>query len=146
MTNFTAILDKPASAVEKPRPYPVGTYLAVITDEPEQGETSSEKRTPFLKFKAKLLAPQADVDQAELIAQGGIAGKTTTITQWLTEDSLYRLKTFLTDHLGIDETGKSLRQMIAETRNRQLLVTIKHRASKDGTSVIAEVDKTAPVV
>lgn len=138
--NFGALLDKAPSEVERPKPLPEGQYLWVIQGLPEFGK-SSKKQTEFAAFTLKCLQAGPDVDPDQLAEMGGIADKTTKATFYITEGSLYRLKDFL-EYCGI-EKGPSLRAMIEEAQNCQVVGYIRHEPSNDGESVFARCDKFA---
>lgn len=152
MTNFTDILNKPSSSIEPPKPIPPGTYLGLIDGQPEFAKIG-KNQTDCVNFKVKLAQAQEDVDQvalAEALTRADGVSKNLSdirlnIRQFLTEDSVWRLKQFLTDHLGIDDTGKTLGQTIPEAMGKQVLLTVRHRASEDGTQVFTEVSGTAKV-
>ena len=142
---FQSILDKPASAIERPKPIPPGTYLTVVQGLPRY-DKSSKKQTEFVEFTLALAAAMDDVDSEALEAAGGIVGKTLRATYYLTEDAAWRLKKFLTD-LGFDtESDKfTLRQMIEESVNQQVYAKVKQRPSQDGKAIFAELADTAKV-
>jgi len=140
--NFGALLDKPASDVERPKPLPQGSYHCIVKGLP-RFDKYSKKFTEFVEFTLQPTAAGEDVDEEDLAAMGGIANKTIRATYYITEDALWRLKDFLS-HCGIEEDG-SLRNMIDQTPNCEVIAFIKHRASEDGQSVFAELAKTAPV-
>ena len=139
--NFGALLDKPASDVERPKPLPQGSYHCIVKGLP-RFDKSSKKFTEFVEFTLQPTSAGEDVDEEDLEAMGGIANKTIRATYYITEDALWRLKDFLS-HCGIEEDG-SLRNMIDQTPNCEVIAFIKHRASEDGQSVFAELAKTAP--
>src|SRR6266446_6655385 len=139
--NFGALLDKPASDIERPKPLPQGSYLCVVKGLP-RFDKSSKKQTEFVEFTLVPTTPGEDVDADDLAALGGIANKTIRATYYITEDSLWRLKAFL-EHCEIEESG-SLRSMIDETPNALVVAYIKHEASNDGEAVFAVLAKTAP--
>lgn len=136
---FDAILDTPATEVERPKPLPVGTYDTVIKGMPEHGE-SAQKKTPFVRFTHQIVAAHEDVDAAELEAMGGIADKTIRNTYYTTPTSLYRLTDFL-EALGLDMEGKSIRQLLDETPNAEVRILVAHSTSDDGQSSFAEVKR-----
>lgn len=140
--NFSALLNKPMTEVERPKPLPQGSYTCVVKGLPRY-DKSSKKQTDFVEFILQPLAAGEDVDDEALQAMGGFVNKTIKATYYLTEDSLFRLKDFLT-HLGIEEEG-NFTQAIDQTPGKQVIAFIKHRASEDGQSVFAELGKTAPV-
>lgn len=147
--NFGALLDRPSSEIERPKPLPVGTYVCVVQGLPRQ-DKSSKKGTEFVEFTLKPIEASEDVDTDDLTAMGGLENRTLRCTYYITEDALWRLKKFLHDDLQIEEEdedgeNKSLRQMVSEAPNRQVLAHVKHQASDDGTTTYAQVDMTAPV-
>jgi len=148
--DFSAILERAPSEVERPKALPTGTYLVVVKGQP-QFDKSTKKQTPFAKFNLGFLQALEDVDEEELeqaltSAEGtktALTEKSINHTLYLTENSAWRLDEFL-EHCGIELDGKKSRsQMIEETPGCQLLISIKHRASEDGQSVFAEIGKTA---
>ena len=142
--NFGALLDKPSTEIERPKPLPAGVYTCVVQGLPKM-DKSSKKGTEYVEFTYKVLAAGEDVDADDLKAMGGISDKTIRDTYYITENSLWRLKKMLLD-CGIEEDDEtSLRQMINDTPGKQLLVSIKHTASDDGQSVYANVGSTAAV-
>lgn len=144
MANFADVLNRPAAAVEKPKPYPIGTYLCIV-DGPAEISKVGKKQTDAAIFKLKILAPGADVDPAAVAEAGGVAGKQLRITYWLTEDALYRLKQFLVDHLGLAEGSKTLGELLAEAPGCQVYANVGHRPSEDGQTLYADVKSTAKV-
>lgn len=148
--NFTSILDRPSTEVERPKPMPVGTYLTVLQGQPRH-DKSRQKQTPLVEFTHKFISAMDDVDEAELItyltAKDGTTKALTDVTMknifYITEGSAFMLKDFL-KNLDFDVEGDgSMRQMLDETPGRQVLVTIRHEASQDGQSVFARIGSTA---
>jgi hypothetical protein len=148
MPNFSSILDRKASTIEEPKPFPVGTYLVLLQGQPIRGE-SSQKKTEYWDFPSKILQPQSDVSQEEIEKFGGVQGKELKgrggLRFYITEESAYRMKEFLTEHLGIDEGEKTMREMLAEAPGKQVYVTISHQPSDDGKRIYSQVVSTARV-
>lgn len=144
MVDFSKILGKQAAAIEKPKPYPVGTYIALNPKLPDFSAIG-KKETPGAVFGLTLIAPTEDVDLDQLKEYGDIKGKTIRHTMYLSEATEYRTKEELKNSFGIDEEGKTLGQMFNETINKQVYVTIRHRPSDDGQEIYAEVEKLAKV-
>jgi len=142
--NLASILDQPASAVKRPPPMPAGHYVFTILGLPRNDKTS-KKQTDFYEFKCRYTQAYDDVDADELAAVGGIAGKETGLTFYITDKSTYRLTEFMRDDLGISEEGKSVRQMLEETPNCQFVGQIKHTPSEDGKGVYANIAVTSPL-
>lgn len=147
MASFEEILNRPSTDIKPPQAYPVGTYHCLVDGPPTPGK-SSQKETPFLQFKFKVLSPMQDVDAASA-AEMQIPGKIITNDYYITDAAAWRLNEMLKDHLGIDggteENPKPLREMIAEAPGKQVLVKLKHQASDDGKRVFHRVDSTAHV-
>lgn len=142
--NFAALLDEAPSEISRPKPLPAGTYVCVVQGSPRY-DKSSKKQTPFVEFTLGVLTPGDDVDAEELAEMGGIEGRTIRATYYLTEDSIYRLDEFH-EHCGIDlSVPASRRQRSDELTNAQVIAVLGHRASDDGSSVFAELKRTAPV-
>lgn len=142
--NFQSVLNTKADAIEKPKPYPVGTYLCVV-DGPVEFTTIGQKQTDAAILQLKIIQPGPDVDMAAVAEAGGVAGKRLRHTIFLTADSAWRAKQFLVEHLGLEAGTKSLGELFAEVPGRQVMVTVKHRTAQDGSAIYAEVGGTAKV-
>jgi hypothetical protein len=146
---FSSILDRPSGEIKRPPPMPTGTYVWVTKGLPRL-DKSSQKQTEFAEFTVAAIAALDDVDQEALQAIGGLAGKETTLTFYLTEKSAYRLTEFMIDDLGIDNDDgkggtKGVRELLDMSPNNQFLGHVKHVPSKDGKGVYWEIDVTAPL-
>lgn len=129
MADFTSILSKKATEIEKPKPRPIGTYLANLVGLPKQRTVNTKDgERSILAFSAKLIAPQADVDAEQLANHGDVAiWPQFSRDIWIdTPEGEWELRKFLTDVLGITPGDKSLGEMAAESAGKQLLVTLKH--------------------
>lgn len=144
MPSFEEILNKQADSIEAPKPYPVGTYLCLVDGLPQTAEIGKNK-TPAVVFQLKIAQPQTDVDQSALAEFGVIAGKSLRHTLYATEESVYRLKAFLADSLGIEASGRSLKEMIADAPGKQVLATVRNKPSDDGQRIFSEIANTARV-
>lgn len=143
-TSFSSVLDMPADSVERPKPLPVGSYVCIVQGQPRI-DKSAKKGTEFSEFTLKLLEPLDDVDEDALKEYGGIKDKTTKVTFYHTENSIYRLKEFI-EHCGVEiEEGVSLRQLIGEVTGQQVVAHVAHEASDDGQMIFARVKSTAAV-
>lgn len=140
--NFGAVLDKPSAEIERPKPMPIGTYIWAIVGMPRM-DKSSKKQTEFVEFTAKPLQAMEDVDRDELKEMGGLEDKTQRLTFYLTEASVYRLKEFLFDDLGLEDDGGPLRGKLEQTAGCQFAGVIKHTPSDDGKSVYANIASTS---
>jgi hypothetical protein len=148
---LASILDRQGTEIERPKPLPVGTYRAIVVGAPKF-DKSTKKGTDYVEFTLKFTSAEEDVDEDDLrhalTKPSGdtipLTEKTTRNTYYLTEDAAWRLKDFL-KHCGVYDEDSSLRQMIANTQNCEVLVSLKHTPSDDGEALYANVAKTAAV-
>lgn len=145
MNNFTDILDKPAEEIKAPPPIPTGTYLCVVDGPPEFKEQQNFK---ICEFKLKIIQAFADVDENAFREAGG-AGRQLRHGIFLNDRegnvTDYNLLRFLADHLGIDKIGKTLRVMLPESAGKQVLATVIHKPSDDGSRINANIKSTGKV-
>lgn len=152
MPSFQEILKTKAKDVERPEPYPIGTYLCVVGGLPKLAETGDNK-AKTANFQLKIIAPQEDVDPESVASYttkfGALQGKIIPHNIFLENQdggsNLWRLKQFLVEHLDIEEGNKGLDEMINETPNRQVLVKGGHQPSKTGDAVYFRVESTFKV-
>jgi hypothetical protein len=137
--SFESILDTAAEDVERPVPLPEGTYETIIQGMPAHGE-STKKKTPYVEFTHKIVAALDDVDPTALDEVGGIADKTIKNTYYTTPQSLFMLTDFL-EACGIDNTGRTIRQMLDDTPNASVRILVKHEPSEDGQRIFARVNR-----
>src|SRR5216684_2957065 len=147
MANFQDILNRPSEEIKPAPTLPMGSYHSIVVGLPEQGE-SSKKKTPFLKFTHKIIAPLDDVDPdaiTEFEAEGEtIVGQEIENTLYVTDKSANMLKEFLIN-CGVDLTGRSMAEGLDEVPNAEVIINIKHEASDDGKRVYSKVGSTARV-
>ena len=145
-TDFQDILNTPLKEIERPKPYPVGSYIALVEGLPSFDKVG-ENQTPCVDFNLRFLSANDDVDKLQLVEAGGINGKAIRHRLFLTKDAAWRLKKFLIDDLQLDDADgtKTPTQVINEAPGRQVMITIRHRPSKDGTVVYSEIAQTAKV-
>lgn len=152
--NFMSVLDQPAELLEAAKPIAVGNYLALISG-PETYSKVGQNQTDMVSWPVKLMQPQGDVDMAALNdsltnSKTGVVRSLGDVKmkhdQFLTEASAPIVRDWLKNVLGIDDKGKSLRQMISEALGKQLIVTVKHGLTKgDNPRVFAQISDTAKV-
>jgi hypothetical protein len=141
---FAEILDQPVNEIEAPKALPIGTYIGIIDGQPEFVKLG-QNQTDAVQFNIKpLQAVKVDERQLDEVLNGAsLSDKKIQHTVWLTNDSKYRMKQFLVDHLGIPES--SFRQMIPEAMGKQVVVELAHKNSQDGTRIYNVVKSTAHV-
>lgn len=140
--------------VDRPKPVPVGCYLAKIVGQPERGN-SEKKGTPFIRFSAEFIEAQDDVDEDDLAEWAkredgstrtlrGTSAPKNGLTFYTTPDALWRLDKFYED-LGVLEKGKTRNDMAEEAVGQEFIININHTTSDDGEATYANVKSTAPV-
>lgn len=149
--DFTSILDRAPTEIEKPKPIPTGTYATVLVGVPRQ-DKSAKKQTPFVEFTHKITSAGEDVDPDELkealSASDGSVRRLQDITMkntfYLTEGSAWRLKQFLADcGFDVESADQSLREMIEETAGRAVNIHVIHEPSQSGDSFFAKIGSSA---
>lgn len=151
MASMQDILNTPSKDIEFAPLLPVGTYLCIIDGTPAFAKIG-KNQTDCVNFKAKPVQPQADVDQDAL--QKALTKKDGTIRalgdvhfpvrQFITDDAAPRTKKFCED-CGAGDDSMSLGQRISMTPGCQVLISIKHRPSDDGTQLFYDAAGTAKV-
>ena len=135
------VLNKPAAAVEKPKPKPAGVYVAMIQGMPKQKKINVQgEEKNVLSFTCKPLMAREVDDQDALKSQPEVnTWPPQTKDFWIDdEQGEYALKQFLQHTLGIDpgpaNKSKTLGQMCAEAPGKQLLTTYENYPyqSKEG--------------
>lgn len=147
MADFKSILSTRSNEIEKPKPIPIGTYLAMISERPEIKPEVGQNKIPVVEFKLKLMSATEDVDPDMLASYGSISGKELRHSFWLTnregEPTVWRLKDFLENTLQIEPGDREIGDYMLEAVNRTLLVTVGHRPSPDGEMIYAEIKSVA---
>lgn len=143
--NFQQLLSKPAEQIEKPKPWPAGTYRGVIKGR-EFGE-SGQKKTPYLRLALSALSPGEEVD-ADALAQA-LKGKPISDRQfrrdfYITPDAEYRIVE-LAESCGISKAGRSLAELIEELPNQEVIFSMIQKPSQDGTELYNEVTEVKGV-
>lgn len=141
--DFSSILSNAKlGEIEKPKPVPVGSYLAMVKNV-EFKEGTGEKKTPFARVNLELVSAMEDVDQDALASAGGLQNKRTKVDFYLTDQAMFRLQDFILKDCALELNGMSLDQAIPQLTNQQVGVKIKHEVStRDPDTVYAIVDST----
>lgn len=148
--SFSSILDRQSTEIERPKPIPIGTYLAVVKGQPRM-DKSSKKQTPFVEFTLAIVQASDDIDEDSLKAyltradgsSKSLQEQSIRATYYLTEDAAWRLTKFL-DDCGTD-AEQTVGQRVNEAINCQVWANIKHEPSEDGESIFARLSGTAKV-
>ena len=140
MVDFTSILSKKAELTSKPKPKPIGTYLAAIVGHPNQKEVKVQgEDKPVISFSTKVLSPGPDV---VLSPEDGDVSSWAPFRYdiWVDgPEGEYRLRTFLENSIGLSVKGKSYGELLAECPGRQLTIALRHRPYVDRNTGEAEI-------
>ena len=142
--SFQDILHKPIEEIRDPVALPIGKYLCRVVGPQPTYTKVGPRDTDCVDFN--LMPVQAlDVDPNQLAqALNGeiLSDKRIRHRMFITPDSVYRLKRFLLNDLGIAPT--TLFQMLAETPGKEVIVKITHQPSKNknSTTVYMNVEST----
>ncbi|WP_417436446.1 hypothetical protein [Idiomarina abyssalis] len=144
MSDLSHLLGKKSTEVEKPKPFPVGHYVWLISE--FAIVESSKKKTPGLELTARMVEPLDDVDQEELATVKEPTKRNKKLTIWITEDSLWRLTEFL-ETLGVQDEDRTLEELIPEVVGQQFIAAIQHEAIEGSTDVFDKInDRTVSAV
>lgn len=119
---------------------PKGTYVVLVKGMPEQG-VSSQKQTPFWRYKFSAIEALPDVDRDQLSECGGLQALDLEHSFYMVDKALPMFRNFLKDAVGL--SGMSVAQAVAESTGKQLKVHVSHRPTqrRDGTTGLrAEID------
>ena len=140
--DFNSILDTQADQIKAKPVMPTGSYLCRISKmEPIK---SAKKGTDGIEFTLVPFEAKDDVDQELLTSAGGLKDRTFRTTFYVTADSASILKDFLVLKVGLEGTGRTIRQLLGESINQTIGVIITHGMTKDGRP-FADVNSTFKV-
>ena len=150
--DLSSALNVKTNEIERPKLIPTGIYAMRVKGQPKQEKLG--KGYESLDFNMQLLAPREGVDEEALAAYGGL-GSTAVVRhrfmfggddQASFDRTMFNLKQFLTVHLGIEDTGQSLKELIMESPNRECLGLIRWRPDKTDPDIqYVEIGKTTPL-
>lgn len=153
---FQDALDKQGQEIERPPNMPVGTYRWMVSKHPVM-DTIADGRFDVVDFQLKCIEPLDDVDADALDNYGTVQGKVMRHRFMFNTDpnekagfdrSLYNLKIFLREHLGLGEEldKMSIKEALAESVNREVLASVSWRPDRNDPEIVYDqIDRTAPV-
>lgn len=109
MSSFADILNMPAADIKEPPPHAAGTYRCQIVKAPENIKSKSSD-SEGIKFGVKLIQPMQDVDPAKMPENWNQSIE--DLEFWVTAKSAYVLAKFLSETLGLNAQGRTLKQML----------------------------------
>lgn len=153
--NFADTLNTKVGDVERPPLLPVGTYRWVVEKIPEQDVVGQGDQYDVINFTLRCLGAEDDVDADALKEFGGDLSNVRMRHSFLfdredkhrAEQSLYRLKVFLEDHLQVaGAADMSLKEALNASVQHQCLGYVAWRQNKQNPEVQdAEIRRTAPI-
>lgn len=134
-------LNKSASEVKRPVALNEGTYYGRIISH-EIGE-SSKKKTLGVTYHVELTHAEDGVDLTGVDDKGNEVqldprGKKLRTTFWITDDSTYRLTDFI-QSLGIETGDRSLKELVPQPVNQQVMVELTKEPNKDNTGYFNDI-------
>lgn len=144
MPDFSNILTKAVDDFKPPVALPPGSYSCIIKS--HKLEEIGKNKTPGVIVILGIMAPMADVDQAELEKIEEWQKRELRATFWLTEDSVYRLGEFLKNDLQMNTEGRSLDEVLSEIDGKTVTVFTQHRMTTEGNKqrVYSDISGFAP--
>ena len=130
--DFSAILNTKPEDIEDPKILPPGEYRAVVSERPTLDE-SAKKKTPYVRFTYSILEALESVDPDAIEAIGGIRkkdGSPRTMGRddyYLTEDSLFRIKTLANSMWG-EGNWENIAWVIENAQGQEVILTVAHRS------------------
>ena len=134
---------RPADIIP-PKPIPPGPFKVRVAS--HEFGTAGIKKTECVNFSLRLLEPGDEVDPDLLeAARDDLAKAKPNYRVFITEDSLWVLKNFLTDVLKIPEAD-SLEEMMPQTTGKEFIAIFTQQPSeRDKERMVSFIEKVLPL-
>lgn len=153
VNSFAAVLDMKPEEIERTPPIPTGIYIGTILKPYESGEIKSDKGE---WETMTLMIGEFDPDIVEDLDlyNGDIRKAAPVRLQFMFDkndeakfnDTLNRVKTFLSKHVGCWEEGTPLKKGLADAVKQRVKFEVSHRTNpQDQEQVFAEIKRTMPM-
>ena len=157
MSNFEDALKQSNEDIERPLPLPLGSYIWVIT-KPGDIRDQDTRNGPnkVVEFACEVVGPSDNVDEEAIEEFGGIkaiTGFPQRVAFWFPESpdekrkfqaSLFRMKTFLTEHCQIE--CDSPFEGVDKAKGARFLASVKwDKDPNDPNTRYTNIDKTMPL-
>lgn len=150
--NFADIAKTKIEEIERPANAPVGTYVFQITKIPEI-TTSQDGKWDIINIPCVAVEATENVDPEDLRNYGAIKNIRLSVRFMLNKEdkaafeaTVFRLKTFLSEHVKCAESGMDLVQSLNASVNQRFLGELGWRPDKNNPEIIyTEIKKTAPL-
>lgn len=151
--SFDSILNKPAAEIKRPPPLPAGTYTLQLYGRPNFVDMSKAGKKDYVDFPCKIVAIGDNISAEDRAAfPGGEAGilafepkARQGLRFYASEESAWILKEFLVNALGIDETGKTLKEQCFEAPGHMVLADCQQEPTQDGQGMTTQFRNFAKV-
>lgn len=148
--NFAEALATKIGSIERPKLPPIGAYDFQITKVPAM---NTRGEFDVVDFQCQAVAASDEVDADELTAYGPLKDVTARLSFLFDKNdeknfksSLFRIRTFLEEHVGCADASMSLKEALSSSVNQRFRATTRIRADKNNPEVqYFEIDKTAPI-
>ena len=142
--SYKDLLKARPADIKAPEPIPPGPFKVKVAS--FEFGTFGKKNTECVNFSLRLQEPGDEVDPDLLeAAKDDLAKAKPTHRIYLTEDSLWVLKNFLVDTLGIPEAD-SLEEMMAQTIGKEFIAIFTQQpATNDPKRMVSFIEKVLPL-
>lgn len=154
--DFNKALNSAVESIERPPVPPVGHYVWQITKVPVMEKRGKDDMYQVVEFPLQAVSvfeDANDVDPDDLKAYGKVTGIRDRLTFMFdtTDDArfqqtLFRLKTFLKDHLKLDVNENTpLKEALNMAVNKRFVAPLSHRPDPQNPETLyTQVGRTAP--
>ena len=142
--SYKDLLKARPADIKAPEPIPPGPFKVKINS--YEFGTAGSKNTECVFFSLRLLEPGDEVDPDLLeAAKDDLAKAKPNYRVFITEDSLWVLKGFLTDVLKIPEAD-SLEEMMPQTTGKEFIAIFTQQPSeRDKERMVSFIEKVLPL-
>jgi hypothetical protein len=139
--NVQHLLSRPMDSVKKPPTKPAGTYNGIIAG--FKFAESKVQKTPYVRFTINNVTPGQDIAPDQ---QLDADGQPIDFSKWiphkdffLTDDALFRLKSFLEEGLQLPCNGRQFVEVLPDTKGMPVMFTATQRTSDDGKEIYIDI-------
>jgi hypothetical protein len=140
MPSMDSVLNTKATEIKRAPPIPVGTYTLQIFGRPSFVDMSRQGKTDFVDFQTKIMAVGDTVSEDDLASYPGGRGALLGLELkgragarfYLSEAALPQLTEWLSESLGIDLDGKTLKEAIFEAPGHNVTCEMAQEPTQKG--------------
>ena len=154
--NFSDILKKKASDIERPPILPPGTYTFQVAKVPTfETRTSAKGSWDVIDFILQPVEADEDVSPEALAEYGSFSPASQLRNTFMFDQNdaaavdrtLFRMKQFIIEHLKVDASADAtLSELLPQTMGLRCKAFVKNEARKDDPETMdARISRTAPV-